>query len=462
MQKKFGYISFLIFIGTFILFIFSSLRHFLFKSNALDLALFDQWVYLISQNLPPISSLFGFHVIGDHAAFILYPISLLYKIYPSVYWLLLIQAFALSVGCLPVYLLSLQAGLSIPYSRAITFSYLLYPTLFNSNFFTDFRPESIAVPALLWAIWAAIEKCTYQLFFAIGLVLICKDSLSLTVIAFGIFLLLQHRKVYGLACSLIGLFWYIFTIGYLTPLLRGGPAGGVVFYASLGSTPKEIIFNTISNPNLILGKFFSPNALFYYFLLLLPVIIGLHWKQIVFVIPALPMFLLNIISDYAAQRDLVHHYSLPIFPFIIVWLIHSIKEYKQENKKHWLKPKILIFSAIISFLVLAKYDFFITRYLPNLSNLPFLYDAVSLVKTKESVLTTFNIAPHLSNRQNIKLINKDLKLEKDNEIFKYILIDLNNNNFDFNSNLVLQLRSNSTYKLIYQSNGVYLFKLPPI
>ncbi|MEH2197679.1 DUF2079 domain-containing protein [Nostoc sp.] len=457
MQRKLGFISFLVIIGTLILFVSSSLRHLLFNSNALDLALFDQWVYLISQYLPPISSFFGFHVIGDHAAFILYPISLLYKIYPSEYWLFLVQALGLAFGCLPIYLLSLQAGLSIAYSRAISLSYLLYPALFNSNFFTDFRPESIAVPALLWAIWAAIEKCTYQLFLAIGLVLICKDSLSLTVIGFGVWLLLQNRRVYGLGCILIGLFWYIFTIGYLTPFLRGGQAGGVVFYASLGSSPKEIIINVFSNPNLILGKFLSPDALFYYFLLLLPVIIGLHWKQILFIIPALPMLLLNIFSDYAAQRDLAHHYSLPIFPFIIVWLIHSIKEYQQENKRRWLKPKILIISAILSFLVLAKYNFFVTRYLSNLPNLHSLYTAVSLVQTKESVLTTAKIAPHLAKRQTIKLINQEWKLEKDNEIFKYILLDLINNKPEFNPDLIYQLRNSSSFKLVYEADDVYLF-----
>ncbi|MFN6464458.1 MAG: DUF2079 domain-containing protein [Nostoc sp. DedVER02] len=457
MQRKVGYISYLVIIGTLILFISSSLRHLLFKSNALDLALFDQWVYLISQNLPPISSFFGFHVVGDHAAFILYPISLLYKIHPSEYWLFLVQALGLASGCLPTYLLSLQAGLSMPYSRAISLSYLLYPALFNSNFFTDFRPESIAVPALLWAMWAAIEKCTYQLFFAIGLVLICKDSLSLTVIAFGIWLLLEHRKAYGLACILIGLSWYIFTIGYLTPFLRGGQAGGVVFYASLGSSPKEIIINIFSNPNLILGKFLSPEAFFYYFLLLVPVIIGLHWKQILFLIPALPMLLLNIISDYSSQRDLAHHYSLPIFPFVIVWLIYSIKEYQQQNKRYWLKPKILIISAIISFLALAKYDFFITRYLSNLSNISSLYNAVSLVKTKESVLTTANIAPHLAKRQTIKLLSKDRPSEKYDEIFKYILLDLINNKSEFIPDLIYQLKNSSTFKLVYETDKVFLF-----
>lgn len=122
-----------------------------------------------------------------------------------------------------------------------------------------------------------------------------------------------------------------------------------------------------------------------------------------------------------------------------------------------MKPKILIISAIVSFLVLAKYDFFVTRYLSNLPNLPSLYTAVSLVKTKESVLTTANIAPHLAKRQTIKLINQEWKLEKDNEIFKYIVLYLINNKPEFNPDLIYQLRNSSSFKLVYEASDVYLF-----
>ncbi|WP_413199937.1 DUF2079 domain-containing protein, partial [Nostoc piscinale] len=52
-------------VSALILFLCSSLRHALFQSTALDLAVFDQWVYLASQGLPPISSFFGFHLLGD-------------------------------------------------------------------------------------------------------------------------------------------------------------------------------------------------------------------------------------------------------------------------------------------------------------------------------------------------------------------------------------------------------------
>jgi uncharacterized membrane protein len=329
-----GAVGWMIGVSSLILFTASSLRHFLFQSTALDLAVFDQWVYLTSQGFPPISSFLGFHMIGDHAAFILYFIALPYKIYPDVHWLFAIQASALALGCLPIYALSLQTGLSVAYARAIAISYLLYPALFNINFFTDFRPEAIAVPGILWASWAGIAGKTRQLIIAITLVLSCKDTLSLTVIAFGIWLSLSHhRRIYGIGCIVAGTVWSLFTIGYLVPLLRGGQAGGVVFYNSLGDSPRQIIWNIITNPGLILEKFFVPDTLFYYLLLLLPVIIGLHWRQSMTILPALPMLLLNIISDYGAQRDLTHHYSLPIFPFIIVWLLRSIKQYQKEKKK---------------------------------------------------------------------------------------------------------------------------------
>ncbi len=455
-------VAWMIGVSTVILFAASSLRHFLFHSTALDLAVFDQWVYLTSQGLPPISSFFGFHMIGDHAAFILYLVALPYKIYPDVHWLFAIQAIALALGCLPIYILSLQTGLSVAYARAIAISYLLYPALFNINFFTDFRPEAIAIPAILWATWAGITGKTRQLIIAITLVLICKDTLSLTVIAFGLWLWLCHqRRIYGIGCIIAGAVWYLFTIGYLVPLLRGGQAGGVVFYNSLGDSPKQIIWNIITNPGLILEKFFVPDTLFYYLLLILPVIIGLHWRQSMMILPALPMLILNIISDYWAQRDLIHHYSLLIFPFIIVWLLLSIKQYQKERKRRWLKPRILITWAMIVFLLLGKYDFFITRYLSNIPNLEFLHTAVSLVPNQASVITTSNIAPHLSHRQNIKLINVNSNAVQINEQeFNYVLLDLNmskKKNPEFNPNLVNEIKTNQGFNLVYQNGDVYLF-----
>ncbi|MFM7366479.1 MAG: DUF2079 domain-containing protein, partial [Sphaerospermopsis kisseleviana] len=88
-------LAWIIGISFIILFTASSIKHLLYQSTAFDLGIFDQGIYLISQGKPPISSFMNHHIFGDHAAGILYLLALLYKIYPTVYWLFLVQSISL-------------------------------------------------------------------------------------------------------------------------------------------------------------------------------------------------------------------------------------------------------------------------------------------------------------------------------------------------------------------------------
>jgi Predicted membrane protein len=100
----------MIVVTTIVLFTASSARHALFQSTVFDLAIFDQAIYLISQNQTPFSSLMAINIWGDHASFIFYPLALLYKIYPDVHWLFLVQAVSLALGAWPSWSLARQAG----------------------------------------------------------------------------------------------------------------------------------------------------------------------------------------------------------------------------------------------------------------------------------------------------------------------------------------------------------------
>jgi len=139
-------------ISALVLFACSSIRHTLYQSGVLDLGIYDQVVYLISQGQPPISSFLGFHHMGNHAAWAVYPLALLYKIYPSAYWLLAVQAVSLALGAVPTYYLALQAGLKESQAVAMAAVYLLYPLIFNVNLF-EFHPEVMAIPVFLGVVW---------------------------------------------------------------------------------------------------------------------------------------------------------------------------------------------------------------------------------------------------------------------------------------------------------------------
>ncbi|MEG4850149.1 DUF2079 domain-containing protein [Microcoleus sp. B5-D4] len=460
----------MIVVTTIVLFAASSARHALFQSTVFDLAIFDQAIYLISQNKTPFSSLMAINIWGDHASFIFYPLALLYKIYPDVHWLFLVQAFSLALGAWPSWSLARQAGLNNSISWAIACIYLLYPLVFNVNLF-DFHPEVIALPALLAAILAARLNKIWWFCAAIALVLSCKAVLSLTVAAMGLWLLcFDKKRNCGLIALFLGAGWFLVATQAVIPYFnQGREHAGIARYQYLGNSVFEIAINLILKPHLVLERLFSLETFEYLALLLLPVIWWLSPRHLSSLISAVPMLAMNILSDRPAQRDLVHQYSVPILPFLLVAVISSLAASNQQKGKtifdrlplpNYPLPRVIVIWSLIAFLALAKYGYFWTIYLNGLDTWPATKEAISLVETKGSVLTTAQIAPHLAHRPVVRFTQANAPPANLAE-FDYVLLNLRYPGWmsdrDFVNNLVTKLKNTPQFQLKYQRDDIYLF-----
>jgi uncharacterized membrane protein len=423
------------------------------------LGIFDQAVYLISQGQPPISSFLGFHILGDHAAIIFYPLALLYKIYPTVYWLLLVQAIALASGALFTNLIARQAGLTTRQAIAIAVVYLLYPLVFNVNLY-DFHPEVIALPALLGSILSARLAKFGWFCFTIFLVLGCKAVLSLTVAAMGVWLLVfEKKRLCGAIAVLSGIVWFAIATEVIIPFF-GGEAASVTRhisrYSYLGNSFAEIVQNLLFNPNLVLGKIFSLDTLEYLALLFAPVIWGIAPRHLLPLIGAIPTLMLNLLADASQQRNLVHQYSLPILPFLLVVVIQTV-----AAGQGWIqKPRTIILWSLVAFFALGKYGYFWTIYLDSLDTWQATRQAIAQVQTQGGVYTTAEIASHLTHRPLIEFTDVNSP-PADLTKFEYILLNVRHpgwlSNRDFAINLINQLKNTKQFQLSYQQDEVYLF-----
>lgn len=471
-------------IAAIILFICSSVRHILFQSTAFEMGIYDQVTYLISQGLPPISSFLEVHHLGNHAAWAMYPVALLYKIYPSVYWLLLIQAICLAIGALPTWSLARHAGLNKQQSFAIAMVYLLYPVVFNLNLF-DFHPEVMALPAILGAILAAKLDKTVWFCIAIVWVLGCKDALSLPVAAMGFWLYFYEKKrLCGAIALCVGFAWFIIATEVIIPFFKAGAGpGGIGRYRYLGNSISEVLVNIFLRPELVIFRIISLKTLEYLLLLILPIVWWLAPKYLTPLVAATPVLALNILSDIDAQRDLIHQYSLPILPFLLMAIISTIadgkcglwywawnfQKHKEDEAKNTSKfvgfrlPKLIIIWSLIGFLALAKYGYFWSIYLDNLDTWQAARAAVALVKTKGGVLTTSEIAPHLTHRQFVKLMISEDNLPGKEELaeFDYVLLNVRHpgwkNSQEYSTKLVNKLKDIPEFELSYERDDVYLF-----
>ncbi|MDF5720779.1 MAG: DUF2079 domain-containing protein [Rhizonema sp. PD37] len=466
MAEKFikpGPVGWMIGVSALILFGCSSLRHILFQSTAYDLGIFDQAIYLISQGQSPISSFIGFHILGDHAAWIYYFLALFYKIHPSVYWLFGVQAVALAVGAVPVWHLSRHAGLTIQLSVAMAAVYLLYPLVYNINLF-DFHPDTIAVPALIWAVLSARRDRPRWFCLSIFLVLACKAVISLTVVALGVWLLIfEKKRLCGTIALISGIAWFIIATKIVIPFFGGDSASverHLGRYSYLGNSFSEIFHNVLFHPVNILGillsKLFSSDNLFYLVLLLIPVIWGLSLKSLAPLLGALPCLAINLLADYPMQKDLIHQYSIPAIPFLFVVAIDTL-----AAGRGWPRTKrgIIIWS-LVAFLALAKFGYFSSIYLSSLDNWQATQDAIAQVQTKDSVYTTAQIAPHLSQRKLISLTSANSP-PVDLNTFHYVLLNTRHPGWsstqEFATNLLNQLKNQPGFNLNYQRDDVYLF-----
>ncbi|MDQ2099042.1 MAG: DUF2079 domain-containing protein [Tychonema bourrellyi B0820] len=469
----------MIVVTTIVLFAASSARHALFHSTAYDLAIFDQAIYLISQNQTPFSSLMAINILGDHTAFIFYPLALLYKIYPDVHWLLFVQAISLALGAWPSWSLARQAGLNEQKSIAVAAVYLLYPVVFNVNLF-DFHPEVIALPAILAAILAARLDKIFWFCAAIGLIISCKAVLSLTVMMMGVWLLIfEKKRNYGLIAIFFGVAWFLIATQVIVPYFNQGKQhAGVGRYQYLGKSVFEIAINLVVKPQLIAGRVFSADTFGYLILLFLPLIWWLSPRHLSPLIGALPVLVMNILSDIEAQRDLIHQYSVPIFPFLLAAVIATLADRQKRGINSGKKDekiggfstylvlansqvsKLLILWAILTFLVLAKYGYFWTVYLESMDTWQATRQAIYLVQTKGSVLTDNSLATHLAHRSKIKLLHQ-VSTEQDLREFDYVLLNLRHPWPDTKQtaiSVVAQLKKSPLFKISYEKDDVLLFQ----
>lgn len=440
-----------------LLFILSSIRHNLFRSGALDLGYHDQALYLISQGEPPVISFWGNHFLGGHGEWIYYGLAWLYRINADVHWLLAIQAIALAITLWPLWQLAIQAGLSPYQCWTVAISYLLYPLVFNVNLF-DFHPEVMAVPLILTSVLTARDRRPLGFAIATTLILGCRASLSLLVVSMGIWLIFwEQRRWYGVYAFISGSTWFLLFTQILVPTFKPDGYHALGRYGALGDSITAVGLNVFLKPGVVLQQLFTLSNLGYLVLLTLPFLWGISWRHLAPLIGSLPILGMNLLTDYWPQKDLVHQYSVPILPFLLLVVIGTL-----AAQKNWLKKRrwILIW-CLVCFAALGKYTKFTGSYLNSLDTWSATHQAIAQVDTRGGVLTTHAVIPHLTHRTLIHLTT-EASLEVDLTQYEFVLLNLHHpgtgSSPELAQQLLNRLKAADNFTLIFDQDEIYLFR----
>lgn len=302
----------------------AALRHTLLRSNAFDLGIYDQVAWQFAWGLEPRSTLLELHHMGNHGAWTFAAMGLLYRIHPSVQWLLMLQSLALAFTAIPLWRLAALRGLTMRLRWFVSVAWWLQAPVFNAILY-DFHPETLAMPLLAQLFVLEAQNRWSWWVLTLLLMLGFRDGLSLIVIGIGLAESLLRRWRWALAALTIGFGWLFFLSEVLYPMLNdgGGPAA-LERFTALGDSPATIAWTILTNPAQ-LRAVVDPGEIGTYLLMLaLPLAWTWRRRSLPALVACVPLLLANTLSQSSNQRDLQFHYHLPLAVLLVVAAIEGL------------------------------------------------------------------------------------------------------------------------------------------
>ena len=286
----------------------------------------------------------------DHVEPILALISPALWVWPHAETLLIVQALAVALGAWPLYhltLLLLDRSLSPaartriweleplrrltePLALAVVAVYLLMPQL-QSALLTEFHAVPLAVPLILWALWAVEARRPWQFAAAVILTALVKEETALLAAGLALWAIWRAlisrwsadpvQGVWRVAAgggllALLCLAWFYVATFVIVPAHAVevyGIAESYYFrrYGALGDSPLDIVRSFFTQPGLVWAIATEPARMDY--------LRGLVWPSgwLALLAPellllGLPLLLANLLSAYPAQYYGDFHYSAPV------------------------------------------------------------------------------------------------------------------------------------------------------
>lgn len=389
------------------------LRHYNFETQAYDLGIFEQSFWNaahgrgLTNSLEQIPNHLGVHM--SPGLFLLVPG---YAVFPSPYYLLIIQTLALALGAWPLFLLAKKVLQDHRLSLLITIGYLLYPSLHWLNFY-DFHEIAFFVPLLLAALYfIEIEKWGWAgLFLALSASV--KEDAVLAVLFVGVYLLLKSppKVKMGLGIITASLAYFLLTVFVLMPAFGGALLQNLENhpYSQFGQTFGEIIKNIITSPVLVAQTLFTGQKFFYLLWLLLPVaFLPLWgWPGIVLLVPGLAE---NLLSNHPSQFSGLYQYDAILIPGLWVAVIYGLHSWLKSGRLRDFLIRDLVLSLVlagfVAFSPMSPVRVPTNLFSPNPS-LDAIRGELRLVPPELSVAASPKLLPHLSHRERVYMFGRE-------------------------------------------------------
>ncbi len=391
-------------------FLAGAARHYGLHSDAADMGIFTNGIWNLTQMGWPYASVkSGISLLADHQIFLHYPISWIFPLWPSPYFLLLLQAMGLSLGAVALYLLGKQRLGLQPIVAMLPLVYWAYAPMRAATVF-DFHPEVLLLPLFLFASWglqaSSWEKKLLGFFFFL-LGMLAKESGGPVACGLGLAWLAgagpehsrRFTRVFGAFAVAMGVFWFWFDTQWI-PRYFQVPYGYSDVYAPFGTSLTGILLAPFEQTQTFfsrLGHISRWNFLWATLapLALLPL---LHLRGLIASLPGYLMLFLTLGTHRVAVG---FHYAIePVTGLFFALPGALATPFAQRHQK-----KFLLLLPLAAVLLYGRSEPFHWRFYQITDHQAAVRDQwLPQIPRERSVSANSRLVPHLSLRQWIQFL----------------------------------------------------------
>lgn len=253
-----------------------------------------------------------------HFVPLVYILALPFKLLPYSETLIILNFLLMASSIIPLYKLALTRHKNTQFGLFMIALLLWYPT-FQYTVLHGFEMLRFSIPIILWMLYFWEKRRMILYFVFVLLAILVREEVGLTIMMFGLYLLLIERKRrFGIITALIGLGAFVVIARVIMPALR--TTGNyehiaVGSFNAFGNTFGEIIINVVTHPVLTLSSILKPIKLANVFMFSLPLLfIPLLAPAVL--ISTLANFGVGMLSGSITHSSYMLYYLSPSIPFI--------------------------------------------------------------------------------------------------------------------------------------------------
>ena len=309
----------------------------------IDHAYFTQAVWLMRHGHREFVSSRGLHVLADHSAFILYPIAWIFRWGHVGTILQVVQAAGLGLAASYLYRIARgPAGLERLPATALVAAFALYPGVHNLAL-SGFEAEALALPAGMAAAYYALQQRWWPYAASVAVMLSTKEDYAVVAVGLGLWLILRKETRAGLITAAAGIVYFAFVVAWLLPRFARGDYTQAQRYAQYGDSTGEVVRFMLTHPFGVVADLFTAQNWEFLTVLFVPVLF-LAFLAPKFLIPAIPLQVLLLLSNQPTAHDYRHHYIVASATWIFVASAHGLAKIKDSRRVAALLLAAAVFS----------------------------------------------------------------------------------------------------------------------